>query len=143
MATAKLIETHKNGAEIYHGDTCKAKALEFLDEITVPKGLLPVDEIEELGINRNTGFIWLKLKKKTDRKFKKIGQTVMFNVEITGFFEKGHMSKVTGVKAKELLVPVVVNDFHVGDPTPDMIKFTTPVGLGRSYPISAFEIGDN
>ncbi|KAL3624808.1 hypothetical protein CASFOL_031476 [Castilleja foliolosa] len=143
MATAKLIETHKNGAEIYHGDMCKAKALEFLDEITVPKGLLPVDEIEEFGINRNSSFMWLKLKKKMDKKFKKIGQTVLYGVEITCFFEKGHMSKVTGVKAKELLVPVAINDIRVGDPEPDMIKFTTPMGLARSHPSSAFEVGDN
>ncbi|GER26037.1 hypothetical protein STAS_01655 [Striga asiatica] len=139
MSSGKLIETHKNGAEIHKGDACKAKTLEFIDEIMMPRELMPLDEIEEIGINRNAGFVWLRLKKKIEKKFKKIGSTVIYSVEITAFFEKGHMSKVNGVKAKELLLPVVVNDILVGQPGPNMIKFTTPVGLSRSHPISAFE----
>ncbi|KAL6544926.1 hypothetical protein OROMI_023788 [Orobanche minor] len=142
MATAKLIETHKNGAEIFKGDICKAKTCEFLDEISIPKGLMALDEVEEVGINRSTRFVWWKLKNKKEKKYKKIGQTVIYNVEITGFFEKQHLSNVTGVKSKELLIHVVINDILVGEPAPDMIKFTTPVGLSRSYPVSGFEQED-
>ncbi|KAK4421081.1 hypothetical protein Salat_2058600 [Sesamum alatum] len=137
-AAGKLMETHSKGAEIHRGDISKVKTVELLEEFSLPKGLLPVDEIQELGFNRGTGFVWLKMKKKKEHKFKSIGQTVIYNVEITGFLEKGHFSKLTGVKAKELLLPVVVCDILVGDPSPDMIKFTAPVGLSRSYPLSAF-----
>ncbi|CAA0827563.1 Protein of unknown function- DUF538 [Striga hermonthica] len=139
MASAKLVETHKTGAEIHKGGSCKAKTLEFLDEVMMPKDLLPLDEIEEIGINRSSSFVWLKLKKKTDTKFKKIGSTVIYGLEITASFKKRHMYKLTGVKAKEILLPVVVNDILVGEPEPDMVKFTTPLGISRSYPISAFE----
>ncbi|KAI3466823.1 hypothetical protein Pfo_023486 [Paulownia fortunei] len=142
MATAKLIEVHRNGAEIYNGDICKVKNQKLLDEFSVPKGLFALDKIEEFGFNRTTGFLWLRMKKKKEHKFKSIGQTVIYNVEITGFIEKGHLSKLTGVKAKELLVPVVICDLLVGDPSPGMIKFTTPVGLSRSYPLSAFQPED-
>lgn len=140
MATAKLIETHRIGAEIYHGDICRAKTLELLKQHSLPRGLLQVDEIEEFGFNRNSGFFWLKTKKKKEHKFKSIGQTVVYNVEITAFAEKGRLSKLTGVKGKELFVPVTIGDIVVGVPSADMIKIISPIGLGRSHPISAFEL---
>ncbi|KAK4386480.1 hypothetical protein Sango_2518600 [Sesamum angolense] len=137
-AAAKLKEIHSKGADIYHGDICKGKIGELLEEFSVPKGLLPVDEIEELGFNRSSGFLWFKMMKKKEHKFKSIGQTVIYNVEITCFLEKGHLSKLTGVKTKELMLPVGITDILVGEPSPDMIKFTTAVGVSRSYPASAF-----
>lgn len=141
MATAKLIEAHRNGAEIYHGgNICKAKTLELLEQHSLPRGLLQLDEIEEFGYNRDAGFFWLKTTKKKEHTFKTIGQTVIYNVEIAAFIEKGHLSKVTGVKGKELLVPVTISDILVGVPTADMIRFTSPIGLGRSQPLSAFEL---
>ncbi|KAL0321362.1 UNVERIFIED_CONTAM: hypothetical protein Sradi_5397700 [Sesamum radiatum] len=137
-AAAKLMEIHSKGAEIHQGDICKVKAEQLLEEFSVPKALVPVEEIQEMGFNRSTGFLWFKMKKKVDHKFKKIGQTVIYNVEITCFLEKGHLSKLTGVKTKELMLPVGISDILVGEPSPDMIKFTTAVGVSRSYPASAF-----
>ncbi|KAL8045636.1 hypothetical protein ABFS82_08G129600 [Erythranthe guttata] len=143
MATAKLIETHTQGAEICHGsDICKSKIQKVLEEFSFPKGLLPLDDIEEFGFNRNTGFVWMKMKKKKEHKFKSIGQTTIYNAEITCFLEKFHMSKVTGVKAKEMMIPVAVYDILVRAPAADMVKFTSAVGLSRAHPISAFELED-
>ncbi|XP_051133597.1 uncharacterized protein LOC127253191 [Andrographis paniculata] len=141
-ATAKLIETHRKGAEIYQGEECKDIILKLLEEFKLPNGLLPRDEIVEIGLNRSTGFLWLKLKKKSEIKFRQIGQTVLYSVEMTGFVEPGHLSKLTGVKGKEMMIAVVISDVLVGFPSPDMIKFTTPVGLSRAHPVSAFQLPD-
>ncbi|KAL2252126.1 uncharacterized protein LOC105167294 [Sesamum indicum] len=141
-AAAKLMAIHSKEADIHQGDICKVKALQVLEEFSVPKGLLPVEEIQEMGFNRSTGFLWFKMKKKVEHKFKSIGQTVIYNVEITCFLEKGHLSKLTGVKAKELMLPVGITDILVGEPSPDTIKFTTAIGVSRSYPASAFASQD-
>lgn len=142
MAANKLIEEHKNGAEIHHGAICREKTMKLLDEFSIPKGLFSIDKIDEFGFNRATGFMWLKIDKKKEHKFKSLGQTAAYSTEITAFLEKGHMSKLSGVKAKELLVSVTICDVLVGVPSPDMMKCTTPIGLSRIYPIAAFQLED-
>ncbi|PIN20280.1 hypothetical protein CDL12_07043 [Handroanthus impetiginosus] len=134
---------YRSLAEIVHGAICKDKTVKLLEEFSLPRGLLPVDEIEEFSFNRSTGFIWWKLKSKKEHKFKRIGKTVVYSPEITAFIEKGHLHKITGVKARELFVLAVVCDVLVGKPSADTIKFTNPVGLSRSHPVSAFELEDD
>ena len=46
---SKTIEIHRVGAEIFRGDAamCKKKCVEVLEELGLPTGLLPLEELEE------------------------------------------------------------------------------------------------
>nr|CAD1829388.1 unnamed protein product [Ananas comosus var. bracteatus] len=72
---SQTIESYREGAEIVHGDAvCKKKSIELLEELSLPKGLFPLEDIGEFGYNRAVGFIWLVQKKKREHTFKKIKQ---------------------------------------------------------------------
>ncbi|KAJ4782010.1 hypothetical protein LUZ62_066267 [Rhynchospora pubera] len=59
-----MIESNRQGAEVYTGhDMCMKKVTEILGELHLPRGLLPLKNMEEVGYNRSTGFLWLKQKK--------------------------------------------------------------------------------
>jgi len=57
---ASQIESHRSGAEVVTGDAiCRKKSIKLLEELGLPKGLLPMEDIQEFGYNRATGFMWL------------------------------------------------------------------------------------
>lgn len=136
-----LVDKHRPGAEVYTGDSdlCKQKSVELLEELHLPKGLLPLDEIEEVGYNRTTGFVWLRQKKKCEHTFKKVSRLVSYGTEVTAFVEDRRMRKMSGVKSKELLLWITLSDMYIDDPNSDKITFKTPAGLYRTFPQSAFE----
>ncbi|XP_031130116.1 uncharacterized protein LOC116031904 [Ipomoea triloba] len=139
-SSQELISTHRENAEIYTDPAvCKEKTLELLREINMPSGLLPLDDILEVGRNPESGFVWLKQKKAKEHKFKKIGKLVWYDSEVTAFVEERRMKHVTGVKSKELLIWVTLSYISIPDPDAGKIMFATPAGLSRSYPVSAFE----
>ena len=115
------------------------KSMELLEKVHLPRGLLPLNDLEEVGYNRETGFVWLKQKKRTDHSFKKIGRLVSYAPDVTAFVEDRRMKKMTGVKSKELLIWVTLCDMYIDDPASGKITFKTPTGLYRSFPVSAFE----
>ncbi|KAH7660843.1 At5g01610-like protein [Dioscorea alata] len=134
-------EKYRNGAEIYNGDAlCKKKSIELLEEIGLPNGLFPLEDIEEFGFNRGEGFIWLLQKKKKDHNFKKIKRAVSYAQEVTAFVEKGKMKKMTGVKTKELMLWLSVVEMYIEDPSSGKITFKTGTGLSDSFPCSAFQL---
>ncbi|KAE8710528.1 hypothetical protein F3Y22_tig00110321pilonHSYRG00334 [Hibiscus syriacus] len=134
-------EIKASASEIYHGDEmCQEKSKFLLEEIGMPRGLLPLKDIEECGYVKDTGFVWLKQKKSITHKFEKIGKLVSYATEVTAVVEKNKIKKLTGVKTKELLVWITLSDIYVDDPPTGKITFKTPSGLFRTFPISAFEI---
>ncbi|KAG0498158.1 hypothetical protein HPP92_002849 [Vanilla planifolia] len=136
----QTIENNREDAEIYHGaELCKKKSMELLEQVHLPLGLLPLNELEEVGYNHKTGFVWLKQKNRTEHNFKKIGRLVSYATEVSAFVEDRRMKKVTGVKSKELLIWITLSDMYIDDPASGKITFKTPAGLSRSYPVSAFE----
>ncbi|KAK3121035.1 hypothetical protein QOZ80_8BG0645070 [Eleusine coracana subsp. coracana] len=68
---SQIIESHHAGTEVIKGDAiCRKKTIELL-ELGLPKGLLPLEDIQEFGYNRATGFMWLvQGKKKVEHTFK-------------------------------------------------------------------------
>jgi len=88
---SQAIEIHRAGAVVVTGDAaCRKKSVELLEELGLPRGLLPMEDIQEFGYNRETGFMWLlQGKKKVEHTFKKIKQTVSYAAEVTAFVEKG------------------------------------------------------
>ncbi|KAF8391093.1 hypothetical protein HHK36_023393 [Tetracentron sinense] len=140
---SQAVENYRDNAEIYNGTAlCMQKSQQLLEELSLPKGLLPLDDITEVGYNRTAGFVWLKQKKKTEHKFRLISRTVSYGTEVTAFVENRRMKKLTGVKSKELLFWVSISDIFIDDPSSGKISFGNPTGISRSFPVSAFEIED-
>ncbi|KAK7332184.1 hypothetical protein VNO80_28932 [Phaseolus coccineus] len=142
MATTQIAH-HRDTAEIYEGEAvCRQKSRLLLDEILLPRGLLPLDNIVEMGYNRTSGFVWLKQKHKKEHRFNAIGRTVSYDTEVTAFVEEHRMWRVTGVKTKELFLWVTISEIFVDDPACAKISFANSTGISRSFPLSAFCIQD-
>ncbi|XP_072957355.1 uncharacterized protein [Typha angustifolia] len=138
---SQTIANYREGAEIFKGDElCKKNSIQMLEEVGLPRGLLPLEDIEEFGYNRAAGFIWLIQKKKKDHTFKKIKQVVSYAPEVTAFIEKGKLKKITGVKTREMMLWLTVVEVYIEDPSLGKITFKTGTGLSDSFVISAFEL---
>ncbi|OIT34737.1 PREDICTED: uncharacterized protein LOC109244292 [Nicotiana attenuata] len=139
-ALLEVIKNHRENAEIYTDQLlCVKKSFELLEEINMPRGLLPLEDIVEVGRNHETGFVWLKQKKVTDHCFKKIKKTVTYAAEVTAFVEDRRLKNITGVKTKELSFWVNISDICIKDPESKKIIFGIPSGIRRTFPASAFE----
>ena len=140
---SQAIDSHRAGAEVVTGDaTRRKKSVELLEELGLPRGLLPMDDILEFGYNRESGFMWLvQGKKKVEHTFKKIKQTVSYAAEVTAFVEKGKLSKITGVKTKELMLWLSVVELYVPEATPEKVTFKTGTGLSDTFEATAFALG--
>ncbi|VAI14064.1 unnamed protein product [Triticum turgidum subsp. durum] len=78
-------------AEIYTGDAAgQEKTRLMLAETELPSGLLPLKDIIECGYVEETGFVWLKQKKRVDHYFAKAGRhaTDALPVPVTGRLKK-------------------------------------------------------
>ncbi|KAM0921676.1 hypothetical protein ACQ4PT_006636 [Festuca glaucescens] len=127
-------------AEIYTGDAAgQEKTRLMLAETELPSGLLPLKDIIECGYVEETGFVWLKQKKKVDHYFAKAGRHVSYAAEVSAIAEKGRLKKITGVKAKEMLIWITLNEICVDDPPTGKIHCKALGGLSRSFPVEAFE----
>ncbi|KAJ3686315.1 hypothetical protein LUZ61_015479 [Rhynchospora tenuis] len=137
----QIIENNRQGAEVYTGhDMCMKKVVEILGELHLPRGLLPLKNMEEVGYNRSTGFTWLKQKKETTHHFKKIGKNVWYAKEFTAQVEDKKVTHMTGVKVKPLMIWVSLTGMAIEDPEGKKLTMTTSTGLGKSFPASAFEL---
>ena len=142
---SQAVESHRAGAEIVKGDDniCKKKSVEVLEELGLPTGLLPLEDIEEFGYNRDVGFIWLVQKKKKEHTFKKVKQTVSYAGEVTAFVEPGKLKKIVGVKTKELFLWLSVVEVYVEKETPGKVTFKTgAAGLSETFDAAAFALGE-
>ena len=136
------IQSHRAGAEVIAGDAaCRKKSVELLEELGLPKGLLPMEDIQEFGYNRDTGFMWLvQGKKKVGQTFKKIKQTVSYANEVTAFAEKGKLRKITGVKTKELKLWLIVVEVYTPEASSEKVTFKTGTGLSDTFDAAAFAL---
>ncbi|CAA7031780.1 unnamed protein product [Microthlaspi erraticum] len=141
MSSQETKQDQREGAEICNGagSICKQKADEILSTMNLPKGLLPLDTMTEIGYNKTTGYIWIKMKNKVQHKFKAIGKNVSYDSEVTAFIENRRMRRVTGIKSKELLIWLTISEIYVNDEDTKKITFAGPTGMSRSFPVTAFE----
>ncbi|XBI82154.1 hypothetical protein VPH35_090907 [Triticum aestivum] len=131
---SQLVESHRAGAEVHKGnDICKKKTVELLEELGLPGGLFPMDDIEEVGHNCESGFVWMLQKKKNEHMFNKLNQTV------AAFVEKGKMKKVTGVKIEDLYSLVEV---YVDESSADEVTIKTDTGLSNIHDAVVFALGE-
>ncbi|CAA6675405.1 unnamed protein product [Spirodela intermedia] len=57
------VDSYRENAEVYRGDAvCKKRMADLLKELGLPLGLLPLEDLEELGYNEKAGFLWLMKK---------------------------------------------------------------------------------
>ncbi|KAK9055142.1 hypothetical protein SSX86_026224 [Deinandra increscens subsp. villosa] len=127
-------------AEIFTGnEVCKEKARSLLREYCLPDGLLPIEDVEELGYVKETGFLWVKQKNEIKHKFEKVGKQVSYATEITSYFEKCKIKKLSGVKSKEVVIWISLIEIFIENPSSDKITMKTPTGISKTFPKDAFE----
>ncbi|KAI4344749.1 hypothetical protein L6164_011940 [Bauhinia variegata] len=137
----QITEELKAKAELYYGDqVCRERFSLLLAEIGLPDGLLTIQNIEECGYVKETGFVWLKLQKKREDRLDNI--LVCYDTQVTAFVEPNKIKNLTGVKAKEFLIWVTLSEIHVkGPPEGSVITFKSLVGLSLSLPLAWFQGG--
>ncbi|KAJ1696012.1 hypothetical protein LUZ63_012710 [Rhynchospora breviuscula] len=140
----QITEEVRAKAEVYLGDAlCQEKMKLLLKEVGLPNGLLPLRDIIECGYVEETGFVWLKQKKKIEHTFSSIGRLVSYAAEITAYVEKSRIKKVTGVKAKELLLWVPLYEIYVDEPSTGKLHCKSTAGVSKTFPVSAFEVPED
>ncbi|CAM6110469.1 unnamed protein product [Calypogeia fissa] len=132
----------REGAVMYYGDEALEKAVELLEEVGLPGGLLPLENVIESGYVKETGYVWIKQKKNVTHVFEKAGKQVHYGPEIRGFLSKTRLRELTGVKAKELFLWVTIGDISVDEKRPEKIFFKSMGGLGKLFPVEAFAKGE-
>ena len=137
---SQVTKEMKAKAEVYYGDeACREKFTLLLQEKGLPNGLLTLQDIQECGYVEDTGFVWLRHKKKRDLyKFEDV--VISYDTEITAYFEPNKIKHLTGVKAKEFIFWVTLTEIYVEESPSASITFKTLVGLSRSFPVSAFKV---
>ncbi|KAA0042650.1 uncharacterized protein E5676_scaffold376G001520 [Cucumis melo var. makuwa] len=143
MATVIPRQDERAGAEIVYGhEECYRKSVDLLKDLGFPSGVLPLQELEECGMVRETGFIWMKQKKPYEHFFEKTNSRVAYATEVTAYVEKFKMKKMTGVKSRQLLLWVPIGEMSIEDPSKKKICFKTNMGIGKSFPITAFMVDE-
>lgn len=140
MASGKSRADERAGAEIVHGsEECYRHSIDLLEEIGFPKGVLPLKDLEECGRVRETGFVWMKHKAPFEHFFAGSNSRVSYAAEVTAYVEKFKMKKMTGIKSKQaVFLWVPITEMSVEDAASQKIYFKTPMGIGKSFPITAF-----
>ncbi|KAL5719115.1 hypothetical protein ACHQM5_011939 [Ranunculus cassubicifolius] len=132
-------ENEREGAEIVYGPKeCLKRSMDLLKELGFPSGVFPLKDLVECGRVEETGFIWLKQKAPCDHFFVNTNTKVRYAIEVTAYIEKSKMKKMTGVKSKQMLLWVPIVEMSMEDPSSDKIYYKTPMGIGKSFPVTAF-----
>ncbi|RLM99088.1 uncharacterized protein C2845_PM06G02870 [Panicum miliaceum] len=116
-------------------------AVALLEEFGLPLGLLPLEDVIEVGFVRDTGYMWISQRKKVEHQFKKISKQVSYDVEITAYVKPKGIKKLKGVKAKELMLWPPVNEMTVDNPPTGKIHFKSLAGVTKTFPVDAFAAG--
>ncbi|KMZ75302.1 hypothetical protein ZOSMA_116G00250 [Zostera marina] len=139
-----IVNKEREGAEIVYGEEdCHKHSMDLMRELGFPEGVLPLKDLVECGRVRSTGFVWMKQKKTYEHYFKGTNTTVSYSPEVTAYVEKNKMKKIKGIKSKQMMmIWVPLSEMSIDDPAIQKIFFKTPMGIGRSFPFSAFEDDD-
>ncbi|KAJ7538945.1 hypothetical protein O6H91_11G069800 [Diphasiastrum complanatum] len=116
-------------------DEAFKKAIQLLQAFNLPGGILPLQNVIEVGFVRATGYMWILLKNNIEHEFQTIGKVLSYSTEISGYLERNRIKNLTGVKAKELLYKAPVLEISVEG---SKITFKSNGGLSKTFPIEAF-----
>ncbi|GLJ38639.1 hypothetical protein SUGI_0787770 [Cryptomeria japonica] len=134
--------SEREGAVVMKGHTEGMKqAGALLKEFGLPEGLLPLENVVEVGYVKKTGYMWIAQKKEVEHTFKLISKQVSYDTDIHGYIEVGRIKKLKGVKAKELLIWASVSDIILETPLTGKIQFKSFAGITKTFPVEAFAAG--
>jgi hypothetical protein len=129
----------REGAEVITGaEACFAHSKEMLKSLGFPGGVMPLRGLEECGWVRETGFVWMRQKAPYEHYFRGTGTRVRYDAEVTAYVEDGRMKRMTGVRSKQVMLWVPIVEMSLDGEKRDKIYFKSNVGIGRSFPASAF-----
>ncbi|KAK1695429.1 hypothetical protein QYE76_012126 [Lolium multiflorum] len=134
----------REGAEIVTGaEACYAHSKEMLKGLGFPGGVMPMRGLEECGLVRETGYVWMRQEKGKayEHYFRGTGTRVRYDAEVTAYVEEGRMKKMTGVRSKQMLMWVPIVEMSLVDGG-ERVYFKSSVGIGRSFPAAAFADDD-
>lgn len=138
-STSLSVVKEREGAEIVYGsEECQRHSIELLEELGFPKGVLPLQDLVECGRVRETGFVWMKQKAPYEHFFEGTNTRVSYAIEVTAYVDKFKMKKMSGIKSKQMLLWVPITEMTIENPKGNKILFKTPVGIGKSFPLTAF-----
>ncbi|XP_042496247.1 uncharacterized protein LOC122075322 [Macadamia integrifolia] len=124
------------GAEIVRGkEACERFSAELMKELGFPTGVLPTGELVECGRVRATGFVWWKCKAAYEHFNVATNTKNSYAAETTAYVEKGRMKKMTGCKAKQMMLWVPIAEMYIDG---NKISFKSSMGVGKSFPIISF-----
>jgi hypothetical protein len=110
----------------------------------LPDGLLPLQEIDEVGFVRGTGYFWVKQRHRSEHVFELINTRVSYAQHVCGFLEKNRLRKLQGVKVKELgVLWVSLGEISSPSSRPGFTYFKAIGVLGKYLPTSAFLLCNN
>ncbi|XP_062200967.1 uncharacterized protein LOC133903565 [Phragmites australis] len=139
VSTAAGGNKEREGAEIITGaEACFAHSKELLKALGFPGGVMPLRGLEECGLVRETGFVWMRQKAPYEHYFQGTGTRVRYDAEVTAYVEDGRMKRMTGVRSKQLMLWVPIAEMSLDGAARDRIYFKSAVGIGRSFPAAAF-----
>ncbi|KAK9153003.1 hypothetical protein Sjap_000483 [Stephania japonica] len=141
MASEKEIKERAGGVVKKGHEEGLKMAAELLQEFSLPLGLLPLENVVEVGFVRSTGYMWITQKKKVEHSFKLVSKLVSYDSEIHGYIQKHRIKKLKGVKAKELMLWPPVSEIIVDDPPTGKIHFKSLAGVTKTFPVEAFAAG--
>ena len=130
----------RDGAEVITGaEACYAHSKELLKGMGFPAGVMPLRGLEECGLVRETGYVWMRQAggKAYEHHFRATGTRVRYDAEVTAYVEEGRMKRMTGVRSKQMLMWVPIVEMSLVD-SGERVYFKSSVGIGRSFPASAF-----
>lgn len=129
----------REGAEVITGaEACFAHSKQMLQALGFPGGVMPLRGLEECGWVRETGFVWMRQKAPYEHYFRGTGTRVRYDAEVTAYVEDGRMKRMTGVRSKQVMLWVPIVEMSLDGEKRDKIYFKSNVGIGRSFPASAF-----
>lgn len=80
----------------------------------------------------------MKQKAPYEHFFANAGTRVSYAAEVTAYVEKSRMKRMTGIKSRQMFLWVPITEMIVGEPAAGKITFRTPMGIGKSFPVTAF-----
>ena len=125
----------------YSHDFSFDNAVDLLEAMGLPGGLLPLENVIDCGFDKASGAMWIRQKKKTQHYFRRIGRMVSFDTEIHVRVAHRRLHGLSGVKAKELFLWAPVSDVLVLDDG-ERLKFRSYGGITKTFPTKAFARGE-
>jgi hypothetical protein len=103
--------------------------------------LLPLEDIEEVTYDEQTGYFRVKQRSKSSHKFALADKLVSYADEVKGYLQPNRIKNLSGVHAKEFFFWVPIGDISVDEPPTGKIHFKSYAGLGDSFSVEAFAPG--